>query len=143
MTFINFFTQIQIFLEKYFIINNTIFFTNIDLFFIFKEVPYFDISLLVYFKIFFIFLIIDLLFFIFWILFWLFPYFNKKIYENENLFFIYWKFVPFFWNFFTFLWWLFLKDIKKRYFIKIFIWNILLFLFCSFFWFLVYYFINL
>lgn len=143
MTFINFFTQIQIFLEKYFIINNTIFFTNIDLFFIFKEVPYFDISLLVYFKIFFIFLIIDLLFFIFWILFWLLPYFNKKIYENENLFFIYWKFVPFFWNFFTFLWWLFLKDIKKRYFIKIFIWNILLFLFCSFFWFLVYYFINL
>lgn len=143
MTFINFFTQIQFFLEKYFIINNTVFFTNIDLFFIFKEVPYFNFSLLYYFKIFFVFLAIDFLLFIFWVLIWLLPYFNKKIYKNDNLFFIYWKFIPFFWTFFTFLWWLFLDDIKKMYFLKIFIWNILLFLFCSFFWFLVYFFYNL
>lgn len=72
----------------------------------------------------------DFIFYLLWILLWYLPFFQKFIYKNDNFFYIYWKFIPFFSSFSSFLWWFLDKDWDlKKVLKKNLIWNFLLLIF--------------
>lgn len=75
-------------------------------------------------------LLFDFLSYFLWILLWYIKFFQKYSYDNEKLFFLYFRFIPIVWAFWVFIW-AFLKS-KGEFswdFLKIFFWNILFMIF--------------
>lgn len=80
-------------------------------------------------------ILIDFLYYIFWILFWWIPYLDRLIYNNKNLFYIYFRFIPILWNFWTFIWAFLSSEINfKEDLKKIFLGNLFFIIFWIIFW---------
>ena len=71
-------------------------------------------------------MIYDIILYSFWLLLWYVKPLRNIIYDNKKLFFIYFRYIPFLWNFWAFFWWIFTSKVDIcRDFKLLLYWNLL------------------
>ena len=71
-------------------------------------------------------MIYDIILYSFWLLLWYIKPLRNIIYDNKKLFFIYFRYIPFLWNFWAFFWWMFTDKVDIwRDFKLLLYWNLL------------------
>ncbi len=76
----------------------------------------------------------DVILISFWVIIWYIKPFKNLIYDNNKLFLIYFRFIPFLWNFWAFFWWILSSKLEFKDFKYIIYWNALAILVWWIFW---------